>query len=321
MLRFSADWKTLAWVAIAAVLVGVQVARPDLVWILCWFSAYFALAIGTIAHNHNHSPTFKSKRANYIFGNIISIFYGYPVFAWVPTHNLNHHKYVNKAGDATITWRYTNRHNFFVAFTYFFVSAYFQSDPIKQYIAKAKTKDDKTLYRRIVTQWVFFLGAHAAILGTAIALHGVATGMKVWGLACLMPGLFTLWTTIFFNYEQHVHTDPWSAHNHSRSFDGWLLNFLLFNNGYHAAHHEAAGLHWTKLPELHAKIAPEIHPDLIQRSFWWYCIKQFLLAPFFPSLGTKQIGRAPFDPPDGEKASLTSGDVDAEDIGTNAAIA
>ena len=320
MLRHRADIKTLLWIGIAAALVAVQYARPDLVVYLCWLSAYFALAIGTVAHNHNHSPTFKNKRANYAFANVISIFYGYPVFVWVPTHNLNHHKFVNRAGDATITWRITKKHNLWSAFSYFFLSAYYQSDPIKQYIAKAKTQNP-TLYRRIVTQWVIFLGTYASMLTLGIALHGVKTGLYVWSLSMVMPAFFTVWTTIFFNYSQHVHTDPWSEHNHSRSFDGWLLNFLLFNNGYHAAHHEAAGLHWSKLPGLHATIAPEIHPDLIQRSFWWYCFRQFVLAPFVPSLGTKQIGRAPYDPPDGSELSLGAGDVEAEEIGANAAIA
>lgn len=320
MLRFRSDLKTLSWVVIAIALVAVQYARPDLVKYLCWVSAYFALAIGTVAHNHNHSPTFKSKRLNYGFGNVISLFYGYPVFAWVPTHNLNHHKYVNRAGDATITWRYSDRHNLWVAFSYFFVSSYFQSDPIKQYIAKAKA-GNPTLYRRIVTQWCFFVGIHGGLLLLGIWLHGLGTGLYVWFLACAMPGLFTLWTTIFFNYEQHVHTDPWSEHNHSRSFDGWLLNFLLFNNGYHGAHHENPGLHWSKLPEAHAKLAPLIHPDLVQRSFWGYCVKQFLVAPFVPSLGTKQVGRAPFDPPGGGELSLAAGDVDAADLGANASIA
>jgi fatty acid desaturase len=126
---------------------------------------------------------------------------------------------------------------------------------------------------------------------------------------------------MFFNYEQHVHTDPWSEHNHSRSFDGKVLNFLLFNNGYHGAHHENPGLHWSKLGEAHAEIAPHIHPDLVQRSFWWYCFKQFVLTPFVPSLGTKQVGRAPFDPPDGGELSLAAGDVDAADLGTNASLA
>ena len=47
----------------------------------------------------------------------------------------------------------------------------------------------------------------------------------------LVPALFALWTIMFFNYIQHVHTDPWSEHNHSRSLVSPLLNFLLFNNG------------------------------------------------------------------------------------------
>ena len=113
----------------------------------------------------------------------------------------------------------------------------------------------------------------------------------------LLPALFALWTIMFFNYIQHVHTDPWSEHNHSRSWISPLLNFLLFNNGYHSAHHEMAGAHWSTLPELHARLAPDIDPRLNEQSFWWFCLRNYLLAPLFPSLGTHQIGRAPFDVP------------------------
>ena len=200
-------------------------------------SCYLALSAGVIAHNHNHTPTFRGRTLNAIFGNWLSIFYGYPTFAWVPTHNLNHHKFVNKAGDATITWRFTNKHNALVAGTYFFVSSYYQSEPIKDYIRKAKEKNPQ-LYRTIIGQYVFFLGTHVALLSLAIALHGWKTGFRVWGLMFLVPALFALWTIMFFNYIQHVHTDPWSEHNHSRSWVSPLLNYLLFNNGYHSAHHE-----------------------------------------------------------------------------------
>ena len=142
--------------------VALQFARPELVPYLWWVSCYFALACGVIAHNHNHCPTFSDKRANNLFGNWISVWYGYPTFAWIPTHNLNHHKLVNRAGDATITWRYTNKHNVLVAVTYFFVSSYFQSDPIKAFIAKAKAKNP-SLYRRIIGQYVFWAGSHVAL--------------------------------------------------------------------------------------------------------------------------------------------------------------
>ena len=319
--RHSSDYRTLLWTLIFTPgVVAAQYVRPEWVPYLSWLSCYFALACGTIAHNHNHCPTFASRGMNQFFGSWISIFYGYPTFAWIPTHNLNHHKYVNRDGDATITWRYTNRHNALVALTYFFVSSYFQGGPIRTFIRKAKDGNSK-MYRRIVTQYVVWGGAHVGLLSLAIALHGVTTGLYVWVFACGIPAFFALWTIMLFNYEQHVHTDPWSKFNHSRNFDSRLLNFLLFNNGLHTAHHENAGLHWSRAWELHNELAPNIEPMLIQRSMWWYFIKQYLLALVIPSLGTKQIGRAPFEPPGGEDVTLESADVDVADAGTNAPIA
>jgi fatty acid desaturase len=103
----------------------------------------------------------------------------------------------------------------------------------------------------------------------------------------------SLWTIHLFNYEQHVRTDPWSKHDHSRNFVSPVLNFLLFNNGYHTAHHENPGLHWSRLPDAHVKIADAIHPDLKQGSLWWYWLKQYVLSPFYPPLATVQIGRDP----------------------------
>lgn len=316
--RFAADYRTLLWTLVLTPgLVVLLYAKPELIPYLWWVSLYFALACGIVAHNHNHCPTFKGKQANQLFANWISIFYGYPVFAWIPTHNLNHHKLVNRAGDATITWRYTNRHNVLVAASYFFVSSYFQSDPIKAYIAKAKT-GNPSLYRRILLQYVTCFGTHAALCGVAIAIHGWKTGFFVYFMTLLLPAFFALWTVMLFNYEQHVHTDPWSAHNHSRSFTSPVLNFLLFNNGLHAAHHEHPGTHWSKLPEAHAELAPHIDAQLMHRSMWFYFFRQYFLAMFVPSLGTKQVGRAGFEPPDGRPVDLTSDDVAAAEAGTNA---
>jgi len=316
--RYAADYRTLLWCLAMPVVALAQYFRPELIPYLSPLGCYLALSAGVMAHNHNHCPTFKNRRMNALFGYWLSHFYGYPTFAWVPTHNLNHHKYVNKAGDATITWRYTDKHNWWVAFTYFFVSSYWQSDPIKQYIRKAR-QSNPTLFRQIIMQYVMWAGLHLALLGLAVAWHGVVGGLKVWGFAFLVPALFALWTIMFFNYIQHVHTDPWSEHDHSRSFDGVLINFFLFNNGLHAAHHEMPGAHWSTLREAHAKIAPLINPQLIHGSFFGWCLRSYVLAPFFPSFGTRQVGRAPFDPPTGEAVQLASADVEALESGINAA--
>ncbi len=318
-LRYTSDRRTLVWALAMPVVALLPYARPELAVWLWPLSCYLALSAGVIAHNHNHTPTFRGRKLNAAFGNWLSIFYGYPTFAWVPTHNLNHHKFVNKAGDATITWRFTNKHNALVASTYFFVSSWYQSEPIRDYIQKAKEKNPE-LYRTIQGQYVLFVGTHLALLSLAIALHGWRTGFVVWSLMFLTPALFALWTIMLFNYIQHVHTDPWSEHDHSRSFTSPLLNFLLFNNGLHSAHHEMAGAHWSTLPELHARLAPDIDPRLNERSFWWFCLRNYLLAPLFPSLGTHQLGRAPFDVPglDSPGAPVTA-EVDAFESGVNAA--
>ena len=164
--RNAADYRTLLWVLIAPALVATQYLRPDLVPYLCVFSGYFALSCGVIAHNHNHCPTFASKRANELFGLWLSLFYGYPTFGWIPTHNLNHHKLVNKAGDATITWRFSNRHNLLIASTYFFVSAYYQQVPIRQFVEKAKASNPK-LHRMIRGQLTFWASANLSLLALA----------------------------------------------------------------------------------------------------------------------------------------------------------
>jgi fatty acid desaturase len=319
-LRNRADWRTLLWVAAMPLVAGAQYARPELLPYLSPLSCYLALAAGVFAHNHNHCPTFKSRRANAVFGNALSIFYGYPTFAWIPTHNLNHHKLVNRAGDATITWRHTNKHNWLVASTYFFVSSYWQSDLIKAFIRKAR-KTNSRLYREIIFQYVLWGGANAALLVLACVVHGIGRGFAVWLFASALPSFFALWTIMLFNYIQHVHTDPWSAHNHSRNFTGRLLNFLLFNNGFHGAHHENPGAHWSALAEHHARIDAEIDPALKHRSMWWFFAKNYVLALFVPALGTKQVGRAPFDPPGGGNVDLTTDDVAAAEVGENAAMA
>ena len=184
-----------------------------------------------------------------------------------------------------------------MAGTYFFVSSWYQSEPIKDYIRKAKEKNPR-LYRTIIGQYVFFLGTHAALLALAIALHGFRLGFKVWGLMFLVPALFALWTIMLFNYIQHVHADPWSEHNHSRSFTSPLLNFLLFNNGLHSAHHEMAGAHWSALPALHARLANGDRPRAAGIAASGGSASGTTSSPCSsPQLGTRQIGRAPFDDP------------------------
>lgn len=320
--RNPADYRSLLWALLMPTVMVAQYANPHWLPYLAPVSFYLAMAAGTMAHNHNHNPTFKNRRMNAFYAAWISLFYGYPTFAWVPTHNLNHHKHVNRAGDATITWRHTNRNTWWIAVSYFFVSAYYQSGPIKEYIRKAK-KNNPRLYRTIITQYGLWATAGVLSFVIAITMHGYKTGLLLWVFAVVGPGFFGTWSMMWFNYMQHVHTDPWSKHNHSRNITGRVFNFLVFNNGLHTVHHEHPGAHWSTLPALHAKIAGEIDPRLNQPSFWWWVIRGYVIPAFNKNWETQQIGRAPFDAPTGSgpNRDLATDAVDALDAGNNAQMA
>src|SRR5260221_14747591 len=171
LLRHGQDWRRLVWVFFFFPAVGFApyVEPRPVPWLLP-LSLYFGFCAGPLSHNHNHCPTFARRRLNAWYSAWLSIFYGFPIYGWIPTHNLNHHKYVNKAGDATITWRYSRKNIWTVAWTYFFISSYWQSGPIKEFMRKAKAQNG-SLWRQIVTQYSIVFGGHAALLTLAIVLY------------------------------------------------------------------------------------------------------------------------------------------------------
>ncbi len=320
MLRYAADRRTMFWAFVLFPSVAaVQFIWPQLAGWMLPIGLYMGFCYGVFSHYHNHTPIFARKRHNALFAAYLSFFYGYPTFAWIPTHNLNHHRFVNKPGDATITWRYSRQNTWTVAWTYFFVSSYWQAGPIKEYLGKAKARNPK-LYRQAIGQYVAVFGGQLAMLVLAIALHGAKTGTWVYASAFLLPAFFALWSMMFINYIQHVHCDPWSKHNHSRNFVSPYANFLVFNSGYHSVHHENSGAHWSELPAMHEKIADQIDPALNQASIFGFCIRSYLLGAFSSRFRTKQVGRSADSPPEGE-LSLQTAEVGAEDLGVNAQMA
>lgn len=296
-LRFAADVRTLLW---ALVLFPVAASLPfalprHVAWALP-VSLYAGFCAGVLAHYHNHCPVFRGRRANAVYSVWISVFYGYPIFAWIPTHNANHHKFVNGPGDATITWRYTKKDTLAAAVVYFFVSAYWQAGLIRAFIAQARASQ-RRLYRQIVTQYVCVIAVHAGLLALAIHLRGVRLGVLTYACGLGATAAMGLWGMMFINYIQHIHCDPSSRWDHSRNFVGPVANWLVFNSGYHTAHHEKPGTHWSALAELHATLAANIHPELNQPSIARYILRTYALGPFSARFRPQQIGRPAYEAP------------------------
>jgi fatty acid desaturase len=95
-LRFREDIRTLVWALLLLPLVpALALWRPALAPWLLPLAFYASYCSGVLAHNQNHCPTFVGRRVNVAYSAWLSVFYGFPLFAWVPTHNQNHHRYLN----------------------------------------------------------------------------------------------------------------------------------------------------------------------------------------------------------------------------------
>ena len=278
MLKYNADIKTLIYIFITTALFITQWA-----WIgvnpftYTWF-LFMSVAVAVIAHNHNHLPIWRSQILNILTDWWLTVFYGFPVFVWIPTHNKNHHRFNNREGDDSITYRISEKNNFLTFISYPAISGYYQQNAIFGYLKDLKA-NNKEKYWLCISQYAVLIlwVAGALVLDWQKAL-----------LFVIIPQQVSLFSILIFNYLQHVHANEESEWNHSRNFIGFL-NFLLFNNGYHTIHHHKAGLHWDKTAEAHQEIEHNIDSILLERSFWWYIIRSYFLSIFIPKFRSNSM--------------------------------
>ncbi len=279
MLRYRADLQSVAYMALATALLVWQWSLPELSVPLFVLANFVAVTITVIAHNHNHLRMWRNRTTNSLTDYWLTLLYGFPAFAWVPTHNMNHHKFTNREGDYTITYRYTERNNLVTLLTYPTISGYHQQKPIRAYL--------RDLWGKNRPRFWFSISQYA-LLGLFIGGALLVDWRKAL-LYVVVPQQIGLFVVLVFNYLQHVHADEESEFNHSRNFVGRTLNILLLNNGYHTAHHQSPGTHWSRMREAHAAIEGRIDPALNEKSFWWMLVRVFLLGPFVPSFRSRSL--------------------------------
>ena len=277
-LKEKADIKSLVYIFITTALFIAQ-----WIWlgvnpfIYTWF-LFMSVAVAVMTHNHNHLPMWRSKVLNVLTDWWLTVFYGFPIFAWIPTHNKNHHRFNNREGDDSITYRVSEKNNFLTLVSYPTISGYYQQKAIANYLKDMKANNKEKFWVSISQYIILVLWIAAAlIIDWEKAL-----------LFVIIPQQVSLFSVLIFNYVQHVHADEESEWNHSRNFTGFL-NFLLFNNGYHTIHHQKAGLHWNKVPVAHKEIEKNIDPILLERSFWWYIFRSYFLSILIPKFRTNSM--------------------------------
>lgn len=258
MLRYKADRRTLAIVTAYFTILGISWMLFDqvgwgIVCLLIVLNALFSFFCAVIVHNTIHAAVFKASWANRLFQMILSLTYGHPVSAFVPGHNLSHHKQLSTPKDIIRPSKVRYKINFFNYLFFFFHIANAVTKSEVEFIKRMRKKQPKWF-----RQYVLEFGVVFGLKLTLLVLMPLKTVLLI-----LIPHFYAVWGILSTNFWQHDGCDMTHKYNHSRNFTSPLLNFWTCNNGYHGMHHMNPGLHWSLLPEAHEQhLAPFIHPNL-----------------------------------------------------------
>lgn len=269
ILRFKEDRLTLAVVIAYFVVFGSSWIfwNEFNIWVKILsviLNCYLSFSCAVIVHNTIHYPIFYNRKANKIFQYILSLTYGHPVTAFVSGHNFSHHKFTQTLKDSQRTTKMRFKINFFNQLLFAFVMA---NDILKSELRFAK----KMYNEKPKWFWQYFTEFAIVIL---VKVSFAIFDWRLFIFLILIPHQYAVWGILGTNYFQHDGCDESHPYNHSRSFSGKLLNVVLFNNGFHTAHHHKPGLHWSQLPEYHDKhIRPFLHPELDRVSLFDYLWK------------------------------------------------
>lgn len=276
VLRYKADYRTLAFVAayycIAYggfltywLLPETRTWTLVLPWVIV--TALMAFSCSVIVHNTIHCPMFHSKQHNKWFQFVLSLAYGYSVSAYVPGHNFSHHKETQSAKDNMRTSKVRFKWHLLNQLLFFFIVTPDLMKAERKFVQKMK-HDKREWYE----QWRAEMFLVHIVRFSLLLVNFWGAVLFIW-----LPHIYAAWGIVSTNVWQHDGCDVSDKYNHSRSFTGGLLNWFLFNNGYHGAHHDRPSMHWSLLPDYHHQyIEPHIHPNLSQRSMIQYLVKAYI---------------------------------------------
>lgn len=271
--RFRGDYRALLFAfALFPLAPLVAIIEPQASVLFIPVALYSAYCAGVLSHNHNHCPVFSSKALNAVYGGWLSVFYGFPIFGWIPTHNQNHHRYLNGSGDAAPTAR--ARDSASGAVFYSLSAGFWQAPFIGRYVAALWRRRPLALLGPVLQLTMIVFG-HLATFAVLFELHGLALAIAAYALTIGVPALLAPPLLQLTNYLQHVGCDPTHPDNHSRNFVSPLFNWFVFDNGYHSVHHEHPGTHWSHYRELHAARSAGIDPALNQRTPFEFVARRY----------------------------------------------
>ncbi len=250
--------------------VWVYATVSSLFWLVSW-TAVGAVIKGHVCawnHHHQHVATFVPTLANRALEIVFALQTGVTSHTWVLHHSVGHHvNYLDQKLDE---------------------SRWMRADGEKMGELEYSLVVALTAYPRAYAVGRRFPKYRRVFVSMALLTLAIVVGL-VWArpipalFVFVLPMLISLVLTAWATYSHHA-GKPTSSHFVAcNNIVHRGYNLLTGNLGYHTAHHYRPGVHWSKLPELHARIAHEIPSDsYLSPGFPWRFGQIAVPAPTSP---------------------------------------
>ena len=195
------------------------------------------------SHHHQHVATFKSVWLNRMLEQVYALQTGAVSNAWVLHHVLGHHvNYLDQTKDesgwkdddgSTMGWfKYT------------------VWNTLRAYPRAWRVGRRYPSQQRVLLVSALFIAALVA----GLILFRPLPGLFVF----VLPMLISIFATVYATHEHHAGKGTDSPFVACNNIIHGVYNIATGNLGYHTAHHYRPGVHWSRLPALHATIEPKI---------------------------------------------------------------
>ena len=271
ILVYREDRRTLVVGALNLVLLALPygVSLPsELVAPFILMAGVLSFSSWAIIHNVIHVRVFRVAWLNHLGSMLLSLTVGHPATGLVLTHNMNHHVHVGSERDWSRPANAGNGWGGFRLLRYAVVTPWRMA---RGRAAEGAPRLPEAQHaQRSRERWLLYPLMIVALVVQPMTF--VTFTLPIWVAGALI--------FLGINLLQHDACEPGTKTAHSRDFTGRFINFIFFNGGYHSAHHDRPGLHWSRLPAEHARCFPgraAQRPDLESPSLLGFVLRLYLL--------------------------------------------
>jgi fatty acid desaturase len=198
-----------------------------------------SITIGVL-HMHTHRPLFVSRRANRVIDVLCCVPAALAAADMREVHVLNHHRYNDGPGDITST---EGRERGLRAVWYWIR----YGTIVKIHTVRTIFAADASPGRR-KRRYQFVLDVTLVV--ALISATEVAADFTRFTLFYWIPFFVTQVNSGYFAWLTHAPARGFEGEpSKSMNTVGNVLNFLIFNQGYHSVHHRYPGIHWSQIPD------------------------------------------------------------------------